>query len=90
METELEISVFKKKGLTQKQIVRNPGISRNTVNKDIEHQGVTRPDRSETHRKSLHRRQGQVMLFGKVVVMSQPAPYNSIAYIVAPIYVLWS
>lgn len=56
METDLEISVFKKKGLTQKQIIRNPGISRNTVNKDIEHQGITRPDRSETHCKSLHRR----------------------------------
>jgi transposase len=49
----LEILVLKKKGLTQRQIARKLGISRNTVKKYIENQGYPESDRSKPNRKSL-------------------------------------
>jgi hypothetical protein len=74
METDLEISVFKKKGLSRRQIARKPSISRNTVKNELGNLGVTKLDQRGTHWKNLHRKLVQVMPFGKVVVMSQPAP----------------
>ena len=49
----MEILVLKKKGLTQRQIARKPGISRNTVKKYIENQGYPEIDRNKPNRKSL-------------------------------------
>ena len=45
--------MLKKKGLTQRQIARKLGISRNTVKKYIENQGYPERDRSKQNRKSL-------------------------------------
>jgi transposase len=44
---------MKRTGLTQREIARKLGISRNTVKKYIEHQGYPEPDRSKINRKSL-------------------------------------
>ena len=49
----MEILVLKKKGLTQRQIAKKLGISRNTVKKYIENQGYPAIDRSKPNRKSL-------------------------------------
>jgi Transposase and inactivated derivatives len=49
----LDILLMKRKGLTQREIARKLGISRNTVKKYIEHQGYPEPDRSKINRKSL-------------------------------------
>ena len=49
----MEILVLKRKGLTQRQIARKLGISRNTVKKYIEHQGYPERERGERSRKSL-------------------------------------
>ena len=49
----MEILVLKKKGLTQRQIAKRLGISRNTVKKYIENQGYPERNRSEIRRKSL-------------------------------------
>jgi transposase len=49
----LEILVLKRKGLTQRQIAKRLGISRNTVKKYIENQGYPERDRSRINRKSL-------------------------------------
>ncbi len=43
----------KRKGLTQRQIAKKLGISRNTVKKYIENQGYPERDRSKPNRKSL-------------------------------------
>jgi transposase len=44
---------MKRKGMTQRQIARKLGISRNTVKKYIENQGYPERDRSKPNRKSL-------------------------------------
>jgi len=49
----LDVLVMKRKGLTQRQIARKLGISRNTVKKYIEHQGYPGHDRIKINRKSL-------------------------------------
>jgi len=49
----LDILVLKRKGLTQRQIARKLGISRNTVKKYLDHQGYPEPHRSQTRRRSL-------------------------------------
>jgi len=49
----LDILVMKRKGLTQRQIAKKLGISRNTVKKYIEHQGYPEPNREKISRKSL-------------------------------------
>jgi transposase len=53
METVLDILVLKKKGLTQRQIAKKLGISRNTVKKYIDNPGYPERDRSKVNRKSL-------------------------------------
>ena len=40
----MDILLMKRKGLTQREIARKLGISRNTVKKYIEHQGYPEPD----------------------------------------------
>ena len=52
-ETVLEILVLRRKGLTQREIAKKLGISRNTVKKYIENQGYPERDRSKPNRKSL-------------------------------------
>jgi predicted transcriptional regulator len=49
----LDILVLQRKGLTQRQIAKKLGISRNTVKKYIENQGYPERDRSQPNRKSL-------------------------------------
>ena len=49
----MDILLMKRKGLTQREIARKLGISRNTVKKYIENQGYPEPDRSKISRKSL-------------------------------------
>jgi transposase len=49
----LDILVLQRKGLTQRQIAKKLGISRNTVKKYIENQGYPERDRSKPNRKSL-------------------------------------
>ena len=49
----MDILVMMRKGLTQRQIAKKLGISRNTVKKYIDNQGYPEPDRSKTNRKSL-------------------------------------
>ena len=49
----MDILVLQRKGLTQRQIARKLGISRNTVKKYIENQGYPERDRSKPNRKSL-------------------------------------
>lgn len=49
----MDILVLQRKGLTQRQIAKKLGISRNTVKKYIENQGYPERDRSERNRKSL-------------------------------------
>ena len=49
----MDILVLKRKGLTQRQIARKLGISRNTVKKYLDHQGYPEPHRSQTRRRSL-------------------------------------
>lgn len=49
----MDILLLHRKKLTQRQIAKKLGISRNTVRKYIENQGYPEPDRSKTSRKSL-------------------------------------
>ena len=49
----MDILVMDRKGLTQRQIARKLGISRNTVKKYLEHQGYPEPDRNKKSRGSL-------------------------------------
>ena len=49
----MDILVLKKKGLTQRQIARKLGISRNTVKKYIDNLGYPERDRSKVNRKSM-------------------------------------
>lgn len=49
----MDILVMLRKGLSQRQIARKLGISRNTVKKYIDNQGYPEPDRSKINRKSL-------------------------------------
>ncbi len=49
----MDILLLERKGLTQRQIARKLGISRNTVKKYIENQGHPEPDRGKTSKKSL-------------------------------------
>ena len=49
----MEILVLQRKGLSQRQIAKKLGISRNTVKKYIEHHGYPERDRSKPNRKSL-------------------------------------
>jgi len=49
----LDILLLHRKELTQREIARKLGISRNTVKKYIENQGYPDTDRSKTSRKSL-------------------------------------
>jgi transposase len=44
---------MKRKGLSQREIARKLGVSRNTVKKYIEHQGYPETDRIKINRKSL-------------------------------------
>ena len=49
----MDILVLERKGLSQRQIARRLGISRNTVKKYVENQGYAERAHSEIHRKSL-------------------------------------
>jgi len=49
----LDILLMERKGLTQRQIAKKLGISRNTVKKYIEHKGYPGPDRIKINRKSM-------------------------------------
>ncbi len=49
----MDIVVLQRKGLTQRQIAKRLGISRNTVKKYIDNQGYPESDRSKPNRKSL-------------------------------------
>lgn len=49
----MDILVLKRKGLTQRQIAKKLGISRNTVKKYLDHQGYPEPQGRQTRRRSL-------------------------------------